>query len=260
MTTRLLTLLMIPVIIIVNYLSQTWKFWSIAVENLARRTSESIATPAWRAFSIWWLIYLGIFWYCIYQFWNKKNQPIIDKINPLVLINLVANALWYYFSTIEWLVWVSFVLIIVMWVTLWMIVKKIQQENWLQDESLLVKRLIPFTFCVYFGWITVAAPLNLGGALTDLWYTWAETSPIAIFCRTAITYITSIVVYTKTKRLDYIAVIVWALSAVIMGRLNDRIWDTAIYQSAGAIMYIAIGLLVGMVSFVTVDRILNRKK
>jgi uncharacterized membrane protein len=98
--------------------------------------------------------------------------------------------------------------------------------------------------------------------LTDLWYTWAETSPIAIFCWTAITYITSIVVYSKTKRLDYIAVIVWALSAVVVARFWDYMSDTEwiFIQNATAIMHIATGLLVGMVSFVGVEWILDFKK
>jgi len=50
---QILVALTLPFIAVMNYFSQAGYFGDIAVSDLARRTGESIATPAGRAFAIW---------------------------------------------------------------------------------------------------------------------------------------------------------------------------------------------------------------
>ena len=259
MTTRVLILLMVPFIILMNYLSQMRYFGDIWVADLASRTSWSIATPAGWAFGIRWLIYLWLFWYCIYQYRPKSQDvQIIESINIFVLVNLFINWLWYIFSTIQWYVWISAILIAIMWISAGLVVHKLAQNDFLKSRPRRIMFLFSFTWCVYFGWLTVATPLNFWWALTDLWYTWAETSAIAVFCWTAISYITSIVVYTQIKRIEYVCVIIRALIAVIYARFNNVLmWVNEF--NATPILYIALWLLIGMVCFVFIP-LFSKKK
>lgn len=215
---QILVALTLPFIAVMNYFSQAGYFGDIAVSDLARRTGESIATPAGRAFAIWWLIYLGILCYVIYQFFIWKNKQ-IQQATPYIATNLIANGLRYYFSTVSGQVRVSALLIIIMWISLWYINKHLQwfeKGKWRKDILFVV---LPRS--IYFAWITVATPLNIGAALTDWWYTRAETSQLAVLSRTALSYITALVVFYRIKRASYMAVIIRALIAVAMARSVD---------------------------------------
>ncbi len=137
----------------------------------------TLITPAAYTFSIWGLIYLLLAGFLVYQFlplsrsngskdskggkrakWSSgKRDRIIYDIGWFFLISCLANAVWI----IAWhyrLIPLSVGMILILLVCLAVIVSRIlRHEPLTLGEKLLVK--LPFS--IYYGWVTVAAIVNI---------------------------------------------------------------------------------------------------
>ena len=169
--------------------------------------------PAGYAFSIWGVIYLGLFAYSIYQLFTKSMQESIAKAAPYISINMLANAAWLPAAAYE-VIWLTVLLIGIMLFTLF----KVNQIFALSQpfESWADRILIKFTFSIYFAWVTVATALNVtvflkgglgweGAPLSEV--TWGVIILIVAFLIALYTFL-------KVANNFYGAVVIWAYVAI----------------------------------------------
>lgn len=116
-----------------------------------------------------------------------------------------------------------------MWISLGFIVRYLTDY----EKDRIDRLCVTIPMSLYFGWITIATPLNIAAALSDLGYTRAITNPVAVLSWIAIAWVTSVVVFWKTHRISYIVITLWALIAVMTARVQD----------SPIIFWVAVGLV-----------------
>ena len=148
----------------VNYLAQ-----KLPINGLTQRDiSESLPnlfTPAGLTFSIWGIIYLMLAVFSVFQIGLGAQTPNADLLNPvrvIFIINALANMAWLY-------VWhyrkfkLSLAVMGVLLVTLIFIHLELDKLTLTSFENIVFR--LPFS--LYFGWITVAAVVNVTALLVN---------------------------------------------------------------------------------------------
>jgi|TARA_B110000503_G_scaffold31884_1_gene51657 translocator protein len=126
-------------------------------------STTPLIVPEGFAFSIWGVIYTGLILFPIYQIIRVKNMNEWIQVRLWYALNVLLNGLWLVCASYDWL-WTTVAIIFLMLFSLIKInillvqIKKarISINYWM--ESLV--------FSVYFGWITLAAVLNIAAALS----------------------------------------------------------------------------------------------
>ncbi len=213
-----------------SYLSQTGYFGDSQIQDITN-IAWSIATPAWRTFSIRGLIYVWLIIGIFYQL--SSHQEHIRKIRPYLFVNFICHGLWYAFSTIDGYIWVSAILIILMWLSLLPIHTLLSQRKNEKRENICLA--IPIS--IYTSWLTIAAPLNIAWAISDLWGTWAVTSIWWVLLWISISYGATIWITKNSKRISFLAVTIWALAGVMVAREFDA---PIIFWTAGGLMLLTL--------------------
>jgi len=219
----IINLISVCAIIYWNYYVSTG---SINGNKMGQLSDEinSLFTPAGYAFSIWGIIYLGLFinsiWYLIQAFKGKYNDT-LDQQGIWLTVANIASGFWLWAWLNEsFLVSVIFMLIILR--ALMTAVIRLNMEKWDAPASL------------YSGWITVATVTNIAAFLKtenfSLFFSEEVWTIIMILITTALFLY---FLYTRYMR-EFNAVAVWALVAIAV-----RHWDS--FQS---ITYTAISCAV----------------
>lgn len=123
-----------------------------------RSFGDAAIVPAGYAFSIWGIIYLGLYGYSVYQLFTHREEECLRKSAPYIAINMLANAAWLPCAAYDFIS-ATVIIIALMLFTLF----KINQiwdfrraySKW-QDRF-----MIKYTFTIYFAWVTVATALNV---------------------------------------------------------------------------------------------------
>jgi len=154
--------------LIFNYLSNTGIFNGNTMSTVSA-TYDNLFTPAGYAFSIWGLIYLGLFGFTIYQgrsLFNKtKDDDLVSEIGWWFVISCIANILWI-FAWLYDLTGPSVLIMVILLFSLLKIVIRTQME--LLDVPLKTLAFVWWPFSVYAGWITVALIANTAAWLTKI--------------------------------------------------------------------------------------------
>ncbi len=145
------------VLILMNYLSNAIPIGGISMAELSAKY-DTLITPAGYAFSIWGLIYLSLAIFAVFQLTKGKNIRFYAIIWPLAITNFVANMLWLFAFQHEWL-GVSVLLMGVILVTLILIMRVFYRVK--DALSTTHRYFFQFPFSLYFGWISVAAMVNV---------------------------------------------------------------------------------------------------
>lgn len=126
---------------------------------------NSLFTPAGYAFSIWGIIYLGLFinsiWYLIQAFKGKYNDTLAQQGIWLTVANIASGFwLWAWLNE-SFLVSVIFMLIILR--ALMTAVVRLKMEKW--DAPASIIGFVWWPISLYSGWITVATVTNIAAYL-----------------------------------------------------------------------------------------------
>ena len=223
---RFLPLLAICAAVAVNGLANALPINGYNTGELSRLNPTGF-TPAPYAFSIWGLIYTGLFAYgLLCAFGRGEVQERGLSLTPLVLINALANMGWmvvWHYRLME----ASVACMAVLLVTLALIFRKLYRSP---TQSRLAWWGVDAPMTLYFGWITAASIINVAA--------WVELrglypAGLGMDDWALLSLVAAIVVYTlmvsQTKSVIYGGVFVWSAIAIwVKPTLSDPVQITAL--------------------------------
>ncbi len=130
----------------------------------ALAATATLLSPAGPAFSIWSVIYAGLFAYTIWQ-WLPRNKTSARHraIGWLVAASMVLNASWLLVTQVGW-IWVSVLVILALAAVLGLLLAALHRHP---AESTPERIITDATFGLYLGWVTAATCANITSAAVD---------------------------------------------------------------------------------------------
>jgi len=248
-TLQILNFLFFIGMVFVNFLAN---FLPINGKNTGQVSDQypNLFVPAPLTFSIWSVIYLLLFVFCIYQItslFKAKIDPyvgeIVNRINIAFILTCIINMFWI----VAWhydLLAVSVILMLLLLSRLIYIDTQIRLlEPYLTNaQSFIVKA----PFGLYLGWICIATIANITALLVN--YGWRGFGMSEESWTSMMVLVGSFIGIVAILRFNnfYIGLaIIWALSGIIIERKNDTIYYEYIVLSAWAgIILVAISVFI----------------
>lgn len=184
----------------------------------------TLLTPATPAFSIWSLIYVGLFGYVIWQ-WRARDSARAARISWLAALSMLLNAVWLAVTQVGWL-WLSVVVILALAVILGLLVQRLGESP---PDSRVEAVVVDGTFGVYLGWVSVASVANITAVLVDAGVdpggVWSEVLAILVLAVAAL--LGALFAFRLDGRWAIAAAMAWALGWIAVGRLAGPLYSTA---------------------------------
>ncbi|MCB1023723.1 MAG: hypothetical protein KDB79_05005 [Acidobacteria bacterium] len=203
------TLVVISVfaVIYLNYLAAAGSIGGITPEVISDKY-PTFLTPAGYTFSIWGLIYTGIFLFAIYQVLRPESIQ-LDPVRNLFILSCAANILWIFVWHNQFL-GLSVVAILLLLTSLALINRSASQLSDSKD-TIFVK--IPFS--IYFGWVSVASIVNILVYVASLGYNFSfnTSTAIAVALISAVTII-AFIIREKLNIPFFALTIAWAFAGI----------------------------------------------
>lgn len=209
-------------VIVVNYLAAAGLINGRTVGGVSEQY-QNLFTPAGYVFSIWGLIYAGLFAFVIYQsrslFKKDAGDEVVYKVGWWFFVTCLANILWI----LTWLFGYIGLSVLVMVVLLFGLIRIIIRTDMeMHDAPLHEIAFVWWPFSLYSGWITVALIANTAAYLTkigwqDLWIPEAGWTIIMILAAGAINLA---VTWTRNMR-EFALVGVWGLTGVAVANWGE---------------------------------------
>ena len=211
------------VTIVMNYLSNTGIFNGNTIAGVSGKY-HNYFTPAGYAFSIWGLIYLGLFTFVIYQgrglFKKAEDEWPVLQIGWWFIISCIANSLW----VLAWLydfTFISVLLMVLLFISLLRIVVNTKME--LHDAPLKKFIFLWWPFCIYSGWVSVALIANVAAYLTKTgWSGFGISETAWAMVMIAIAAVIHIFMIWNRNMREFALVAVWALIAIAVANQHEN--------------------------------------
>lgn len=228
--------------IIISYLSNASLLNGESMGSISAKY-HSLFTPSGYAFSIWGIIYLGLFAFVIYTGITNKNlaqnKKVTNQIGWLFAFSSLLNSLWVITWIYEYTAF-SVVLMLLLFVVLFKItlmLSTVKSENW------QTKLFIQSPFYLYSGWISVALIANIASYLVKInWNGFGISATIWALLMIAIAAIIHLLVLWKKNLPVFSFVAVWALLAI--GNVNHTVNDTVYWMAIGSASFIGINIII----------------
>lgn len=217
--------------IVINYLSNTGVFNGETMSTISAKY-QNMFTPAGYAFSIWGLIYVGLFGFVIYYGpftkQTEAKEKMLNHIGCWFIISCIANSLW----VIAWLyeyTAMSILIMVILFVALLKIITNTPQAFKAADLKTRIFFRLPFS--IYAGWISVALIANIAAYLKKIEWTGFVISEvtwtIVLFIIAALIHLFMI---WKRNMIAFGLVAVWALIAIAVANkpVNNIVYVAAI--------------------------------
>lgn len=128
-------------------------------------SNATLVAPGGPAFSIWSVIYLGLFAYTIWQWLPSRTVDARARATGwLVAASMLLNALWLV-VTQEGLIWLSVGVIIALLAALVALVVRLTRIP--ARQGFAEAAIVDGTFGLYLGWVSVATAANIAAALAS---------------------------------------------------------------------------------------------
>lgn len=221
--------------IVINYLSNTGIFNGETMATVSAKY-QNLFTPAGYAFSIWGLIYLGLFGFVVFYGVLTKStaakEKTISGIGWRFVLTCIANSLW----VVAWLYEYTFLSVLIMlalFIALLNILQHIRTN--VENSSFKTRLLLKWPFHIYAGWISVALIANVAALLKKIaWdgFGLAETTWTIVMIGTAA--LIHFFMIWKRNMPAFALVAVWALTAIAVANQysNDAVYISAIAATA----------------------------
>lgn len=205
-------------------------------------SNATLVAPGGPAFSIWSVIYLGLFVYTIWQWLPSRTVDTRARATGwLVAASMLLNALWLV-VTQEGLIWVSVGVIIALLAVLVALVVRLTRIPAQQGfgEALIVDG----TFGLYLGWVSVATAANIAAALASSGVATTGTGPewavaaLVLLLSGALTLLQ----FRVGGRWAVAAAAAWGLAWITVARVSDEPASiiVAIAAAVAAVLILAV--------------------
>lgn len=204
--------------------------------------------PAGYAFIIWQFIYIGFITLGIYQYSKgfKEDERFIQS-RKYIILNSLLNSIWF-LGTLTNQLWLTVVCIVGLLLTL--IKLSIIFDLGKQGRDSKEKYFIKLPLSLYFGWITLATPINISSwLLTDLRWTGELTFGAqgwSVLILAVAFAIITVLYFTKKANGAYLLVGVWGLVAIFVA--NQRLENIVGYTA----LSLAVALVVVLIATRTI--------
>ncbi|MBH8574483.1 tryptophan-rich sensory protein [Nostocaceae cyanobacterium CENA369] len=220
---QLVTLFAIVGAFIVNIASNIFPLNGLSIGEISNTLFKNVLIiPANYAFSIWGLIYLGLFAFGIYQFLpNQKHDLDLRKTGYLLVIACVAQSIWVYLflSRLFGLSIIAMLLILLPLIGIYL-----RLGIGRTQVSRSKKWSIHFPISIYLGWISVATIVNIACALYfQGWNGWGISAQIWTVIMLFAAFLIAAIIGIQRQDIAYIGVIVWALIAIAIKHWNNSL-------------------------------------
>lgn len=193
--------------------------------------------PASYAFSIWGLIYLGLFALGIYQVLpGQRDNTHLDKMGYGLVVASLAQIAWIFLFLYRRfplsLVAMAIILLSLIYSYLKLNVGRVPVPK-------LEARYVNAPLSIYMGWIGVATVVNVAIALYDLnWNGWGISPPIWTAILMVVAATIAIALRVRHRETAYPLVIIWALIAIAIRQIDEpAIVTTALMASLVVSLY-----------------------
>ncbi|MFX1254824.1 MAG: hypothetical protein ACFFCZ_24645 [Promethearchaeota archaeon] len=205
----------------------------------------NLFVPAGLTFSIWFVIYLLLTIFAIYQARDlispeKQNMPFLYRISYIFLLSSIANIVWIFLWHYQQVLF-SLFLMVVLFLSLLAIYLRLDigRAEVPRNEKLFVH--VPFS--VYIGWITVATIANVTAFLVSInWDGFGIPEEIWTIIVIAVAVIITLAMLFTRKDIAYSLVVVWASIGIVIKQITGAIL-VATTAAIGAVI-ISIGIIV----------------
>lgn len=208
---------------------------------------QTLITPSPFTFSIWSVIYALLIASVIAMIVKKEEpyyQKAVENISELFWISFVLNMIWIIsFSYV--LIEISAVLIFAFLITLLLICKKLLK---IQESR---RWLLPLTFGLYAGWLTIATLVNISAILVKLkWNGFGIASEIWTSIILLIAVILVITILVDNKNATFPLPVAWAYFGIYQQLKISEIFNRE-YRIVFAILLIGLATLAcsGLIQF-----------
>ncbi|MBW8173876.1 tryptophan-rich sensory protein [Ornithinimicrobium sp. Arc0846-15] len=187
----------------------------------ALAADATLLAPAGTAFSIWSVIYIGLFAYTIWQWLpSQTTREVHRRIGYLAAVSMILNASWLLVTQQGW-IWVSVLVILALAVNLGLLLRKMTVRP---SRELTDKIIIDATFGLYLGWVAVASVANITTALI---VSGLDPHPFLanIFAVAVLIVVVGLGVLFNERlggRWAVAAAMAWGLGWISVGRLTDE--------------------------------------
>lgn len=212
----------------------------------ALSAEATLIAPAGPAFSIWSVIYLGLFGYTIWQWLpSVATNKVARRTGWLAAVSMILNATWLMVTQAGW-IWASVVVILALAGVLGLLLRAISPSRQPGVPELLV---VHGTFGLYLGWVAVATCANITAALVAS----GARPPVAVQQVLAVVVLvvaTALGVWlarTLGARIGVAVAMAWGLGWIGVGRLTDPVAvPVAVVAFLAALVVLAAALALRM--------------
>ena len=228
-----LTLLMT---IIVNYLANALPFNSQSSGAVSDKFNV-LFKPADYVFSIWGLIYLGLFVFVAYQFLpSQRNSGIVEKTGIYFITSNIANALWL----LNWHYENFLFTILLMFVILYSLIQiYIKLDVSIEIVEIGRKLFVHVPISLYMAWIIIAAIANITIYLEAIqWSGWGLYDTFWFGVTIVIAWVVLLIIMQYRTDMIIGTVFLWAFWGIAVQNDNIEIVSTISWIGVGGVLLI----------------------
>jgi hypothetical protein len=223
----------------VNYISSSGLINGYTIKSISDKY-PSYFTPAGFAFSIWGLIYLGLFGFIFFTgiHWkqNKLKADVLDKIGWWFVLSCLANSFW----VIAWVFDYTGISVLLMLILLFSLIKIIGNTRMELDAHPLKDYLfIYWPFALYSGWISVALIANISAYLIKIgWNGWGISEQAWAIVMVFVAGVVNILLIRRRNLREFGLVGIWALFAISVANKPNPGAQVLVYVCYGVMLVI----------------------
>ena len=238
-------------VIAINGIAGSRGFFGETVGSVSDKYN-TLFTPAGYAFSIWGIIYIGLFALAVFviirAFSSNKDSGFILQIGPWLILNCMANIAWIF----VWLsgnVALSLIIMLIILGTLIIMILRLNMER--VNAPFTTIAFIWWPIGIYSGWISVATIANFSVYLFSIqWEALFSAVSWTIIMIVVAVALNLMMIWLRNMR-EFAMVGVWALIAIAI-----RHWDT-MEQIQWVAFYGAIVLFAAIIVHAWINRTTN---
>lgn len=193
----------------------------------ALSSDSTLIAPAGPAFSIWSVIYLGLFAYAVWQlFPGQATRAVHRRTGYLIALSMLLNAAWIgvvQLGQVGLSVLVIAVLLAVLGVT-FSLLRRTPRDAGSKAAAVVDAIVVDGTLGLYLGWVTIATAANVAAWLTDLGFGGFGIDPdvwgVGVVIVAAILGVATAI--AGRGRLTPAIALAWGLSWLAVARITDE--------------------------------------